>query len=333
MRRYLRDILVPSLALAGAGALAPGAAIHFAGGHHVQFAGELHFAGVGVTALLAAFAAGALTAAGARRDDGRTVLVGTAFVVMAALLAIHGFATPGFLVGQNGVIALTGAATLPVGGAVLALSVLPALRRPRNVPALLRLQAVLVGAVLALGAIGMLIPAVVPAVPAPGGPPALAALAIGLFFYAILLLRALKTYLLTRRGADLTVLVGLAWLIAALPPALTMDLSQLGWWLGRGFELLGIGLVGGPVALDLHRPAQSRPLHGDFRADALVSTEEAFLGARVRSLMVSLAWMPRRKNTPAGLLSSPYRWAISSASRRGDSARSRSAASCTTSAS
>ena len=44
---------------------------------------------------------------------------------MAALLAVHGLVTPGVLVGQNGVIALTGAATLPVGAAVLALSALP----------------------------------------------------------------------------------------------------------------------------------------------------------------------------------------------------------------
>ena len=41
---------------------------------------------------------------------------------MAALLAVHGLVTPGVLVGKNGVIALTGAATLPVGAAVLALS-------------------------------------------------------------------------------------------------------------------------------------------------------------------------------------------------------------------
>jgi hypothetical protein len=32
---------------------------------------------------------------GARRQDGRTVLIGTAFSVMAGLLALHGIATPG----------------------------------------------------------------------------------------------------------------------------------------------------------------------------------------------------------------------------------------------
>jgi HD-GYP domain-containing protein (c-di-GMP phosphodiesterase class II) len=289
MRLFLRDRVVPVSILVGAGALAPGAGLHLLGGHHVELSGDLHFVGVGLTALAAAIAAIALTVVGARRHDGRTVLVGTAFTAMAALLAIHGLATPGILIGYNGVIAFTGAATLPIGGAVLALSVFPALRRPKQMRALLVLQGVLVAGVTALGSIGLLVPSVVPDVPEPGSPVALAGLAAGLFFYAVLILRALKTYLLTRRASDVVVLVGLAWLTAALPCAMLMDYQQLGWWLGHGFELLGIVLVGAPVAADLRRAAQSRPLHGDLRAEALVSSEEAFLGARVRSLMIRLA--------------------------------------------
>jgi HD-GYP domain-containing protein (c-di-GMP phosphodiesterase class II) len=289
MRLFLRDRVVPVSILVGAGALAPGAGLHLLGGHHVALSGNLHFVGVGLTALAAAIAAIALTVVGARRRDGRTVLVGTAFTAMAALLAIHGLATPGILIGYNGIIAFTGAATLPIGGAVLALSVFPSLRRPTQLRALLVLQGVLVAGVTTLGAIGMLMPSVVPDVPEPGSPVALVGLAAGLFFYAVLILRALKTYLLTRRASDIVVLVGLAWLTAALPCAMLMDYHQLGWWLGHGFELLGIVLVGAPVAADLRRAVQSRPLHGDLRAEALVSSEEAFLGARVRSLMIRLA--------------------------------------------
>jgi HD-GYP domain-containing protein (c-di-GMP phosphodiesterase class II) len=289
MRLFLRDRVVPVSILVGAGALAPGAGLHLLGGHHVALSGNLHFVGVGLTALAAAIAAIALTVVGARRRDGRTVLVGTAFTAMAALLAIHGLATPGILIGYNGIIAFTGAATLPIGGAVLALSVFPSLRRPTQLRALLVLQGVLVAGVTTLGAIGMLMPSVVPDVPEPSSPVALVGLAAGLFFYAVLILRALKTYLLTRRASDVVVLVGLAWLTAALPCAMLMDYQQLGWWLGHGFELLGIVLVGAPVAADLRRAVQSRPLHGDLRAEALVSSEEAFLGARVRSLMIRLA--------------------------------------------
>ena len=64
---------------------------------------------------------------------------------------------------------------------------------------------------------------------------------------------------------------------------------DLGWWLGHVFELFGIALVGASVAYDLRRGRRSRPLVGDLRAAEIVASEEAFLGARVRALMVRLA--------------------------------------------
>src|SRR4051812_5349028 len=80
----------------------------------------VHFYGVGVSALVAAAAAATLVTVGARRADTRTVVVAGGFTIMATLLAVHGLVTPGVLVGNNGVIALTGAATLPVGAAGVA---------------------------------------------------------------------------------------------------------------------------------------------------------------------------------------------------------------------
>ena len=71
----------------------------------------------------------------------------------------------------NGVVALTGAASLPVGGALLALSALPSLRRP-------------------------------------GGTPAWILLVVGMSFYALLAHRALRTYGLTQRPRDLVVAIG-----------------------------------------------------------------------------------------------------------------------------
>jgi hypothetical protein len=290
MRPLPRDRVVPDLALLGIGAVLP-AAVMFSFGHHSpgHLGTNVHFIGVGISAVLASVAAFGLTLVGVRRNDGRVVLVGTAFTVMAALLAIHGLATPGVLIGYNGVIALTGAATLPVGGAVLALSALPGLRRPKGIHALLVLQAAALVGVTGLGVVGMAFPSVVPSVPAPSSTPAWAALAAGVFFYAVLILRALKTYFLTQRGVDLGVVVGLAWLTAALPPALLWSYADLGWWLGHGFELAGIAIVGAAVAIDVHRSVQSRPLVGDLRAAELVAQEEAFLGARVHALMERLA--------------------------------------------
>jgi putative nucleotidyltransferase with HDIG domain len=289
MRRSTSDRLAPILVVGGALAAFPTAAGHFFGGDQVAFGGGVHFYGVGVTAFAAAAAAVALTVIGARRRDGRTVLLGTAFSVMAALLSLHGIATPYFLVGDNGVVSFTGGATLPIGGAILALSAIPRFRRPDGVRPLLVLQGALLALIAAMGVTAFSAPSLVPGVPEARSPEALALLAVGLAFYALLAYRSFRTFLLTHRHADLLVVVGIAWLAAALPPAMLMTYMELGWWLGHGFELAGIVMVGLPVALDLRRGAQSRPLAGDLATVELVRSEEAFLGAHVRSLMVSLA--------------------------------------------
>jgi HD-GYP domain-containing protein (c-di-GMP phosphodiesterase class II) len=66
-------------------------------------------------------------------------------------------------------------------------------------------------------------------------------------------------------------------------------MADLGWWIGHIFELSGIVVVGASLVWDLRRGRRSRPLVGDLRASELVASEEAFLGARVRALMVRLA--------------------------------------------
>ena len=217
------------------------------------------------------------------------MLVGTAFTVMASLLLVHGFASPGFIVEMNGVVALTGAATLPVGGVILALSALPSTRSPRAVTPLLWLQAALMVGVVALGVAALWLPELVPSVPEPASLPALALLAVGLAFYGVLAGRALHTVLLTRRRADLGVFVGLVWLAGALIPALTQSYLDLSWWLGHGLEVAGVLLVGLPVAADLFRSSPSRPLAGDLRGAEIVSAEEAFLGSQVGGLVRLLA--------------------------------------------
>ncbi len=259
------------------------------GEHMVMYPSMAHFAGVGLAALLATVAAVALTLVGARRSDGRTVLLGTGFSVMAALLAVHGVTTPGIFVEMNGVVAFSGAATLPIGGAILALAALPQLSRPRSVAALVWLELTLVAAIVALGALGILAPGLLPAVPEPRSPAAYVALAAGLAFFAVVGWRALRTLRLTRRPADLSVVIGIVWLGAAVVPALTLGPWSFGWWLGHGFELAGLVLVGAPVALDLFRDAPSRTLTGDLRASELVAAEEAYLGTQVRALTRLLA--------------------------------------------
>ena len=284
-----RDSLFPLLLAGGAVAILPPALIHFVNPQQVMLSSETHFFSVVLSSLVATVAGVALSYGGWRRGDARAVLVGTAFTVMASLLLVHGFASPGFVVEMNGVVALTGAATLPVGAVILALSALPSSRSPRAVTPLLWLQAALMVGVVALGLAALWLPQLVPSVPEPASLPAIAVLVLGLVFYGLLALRALHTVMLTRRRADLGVFIGLVWLAGALVPALMQSYLDLAWWLGHGLEVAGVLLVGAPVAADLFRASPSRPLAGDLRGAEIVSAEEAFLGSQVGGLVRLLA--------------------------------------------
>jgi hypothetical protein len=285
----VRSRSIPLLAAAAFAAIVPVALLHFLGREKVIVDGWIHFAGVAVGAGLATLCAVVLTVVGARQRDGYAVLVGSAFSVMAALLLLHGLATPGVIVDGYGVSAFTGGATLPIGGAILALGALSALRRPAAVRPLLWLLGAGVVFILALGIAAMVEPGLVPAVPEPRSPAAWIVLAGGLAFYAVLCWRALRTYRLTRRGADLLVAVGIVWLAAALPAALLLSFRDLGWWLGHAFEIVGIAAVGFTVAHDLRRgAARSRPLLGDLGGADLVVEAEDFLGSHIRALLAEL---------------------------------------------
>jgi HD domain-containing protein len=291
VEHLFRGRLVSFAVLVAASACGPLAILHFFAHQEVQVSSWTHFAFIAFGSLAAATAALILTIVGARRRDGRTVLLGTAFSTMTGILAVHGLATPGVLVGPNGVIAFTGAAVLPVGGAVLALSALPALRRPASVRPLLWLQGILLVTVVTLGVVGMVFPASVPAVPEYRSTPAYVLLVVGLGLFAMLAWRAVRTFTLTRRRADLVVVVGLVWLGLALVPQLLLDFDELGWWIGHGMELVGVVMVGVPVALDVHRGAASRPLTGDLCGTELVCRGGGVSGLERARIAVS----PRRQ--------------------------------------
>jgi HD-GYP domain-containing protein (c-di-GMP phosphodiesterase class II) len=284
MRRPF-GLIVPLLATC---AVVPVGLLIAIGDRHVMPPMWVHFYGVGVSALVATAAAVVLTTVGAREGDARTVIVGGGFALMAALLAVHGLVTPGVLVGMNGLISVTGAATLPVGAAVMTLSALPAFTGRYAIPRVLVVEAVLGAAIVVLSLLGALVPSLVPGVPAPRSAAAIVLFAVGLALYGALAARAMNTFLLTRRAADFAVVLGIVLLASGLYGALILTFMDLGWWLGHIFEMLGIVVVGASLVYDLRRGRRSRTLVGDLRAAELVAAEEAFLGARVRALMVSL---------------------------------------------
>jgi hypothetical protein len=139
------------------------------------------------------------------------------------------------------------------------------------------------------GAVVLSDPGLVPALPDSGSLTAHAVFAAGAAPLLLLLWRAGRTYVLTRRGADLAVAIGIVWLVAAQYGLLEFSAMDAAFYAAHGFEIAGIALVGLPAALDLRAGGASRPLVGDLRAAELVTNEEAYLGARVRSLMLRLA--------------------------------------------
>ena len=163
------DRSLPLVAAVAALAVIPGAVMEWAQGRAGRRRRRHALRARRCAALAATVASAILTVAGARRRDGRTVLLGTAFSTMTALLAVHGLATPGVLVGPNGVVAFAGAASLPAGALVLALSALPALRRPRRIAAADRApRSRSPPPSLALGASAVAFPGLVPAAPTTG---------------------------------------------------------------------------------------------------------------------------------------------------------------------
>ncbi|HEX5619191.1 MAG TPA: HD-GYP domain-containing protein [Solirubrobacteraceae bacterium] len=281
--------LEPGYLLAAGAALVPVLMMALYGKQKVGLSAEAHFWPVVAAAGTAAFVAIGLTSAGVRARDGRVILLGTAFSTTTALLAVHGFATPGVVVGMNGVIALAGGISIPVGAALLALTALPGLRQPRRIAPLLIVQGTLIVLVLGLGGLALAFPSIVPMIPKAGSGPAYALLAFGLACLAVLAHRAIRTHALTHRPTDLLVVAGCAWLGVSLFAQLVMGPGSVAFYSGHAFELGGIALIGIPTALDLAHGGASRPLVGDLTATELVAAEEAYLGMRVRSLLIRLA--------------------------------------------
>src|SRR5438045_9475514 len=86
----------------------PAGLLALAGSRMLMLPMAFHFYVGSAGAALACAASLILTVGGARARDARAVLVGTAFSTMTPLPGIHALATPGFLVGPNGVLARAG---------------------------------------------------------------------------------------------------------------------------------------------------------------------------------------------------------------------------------
>ncbi len=279
---------LPVFGVLAATALAPIIAIAASAGRMVMIPAFLHLYVVGLTGFLAGGAALAMSIVAAHRNDGHGVWLGMAFSVMATMLVIHALATPGPIVGKNGLVQVAGVLNLPIGGTLLAASGLPMFRRPRQVTRLLAIQIAVVGILAVAGALALALAHLIPMVPTPSTTAANLIFAISSAALFLLAWRAARTFLLTRRVSDLLVANGVVWLVGAQFALLHYGMMDGAFWMAHVLEVGGIGMVAIPAALDLRFAVASRPLQGKLRAADLVEHEEAFLGGRVRALLVRL---------------------------------------------
>jgi putative nucleotidyltransferase with HDIG domain len=285
----LRSRFGSNLTLIAASAAVPAAVMHFfVSEEQAPITAREHLGIMAVGSTVAALCSLALMLAGFRRRETRAVVAGGAFAAMTLILLIHGLATPGVIIGKNGIVQVAGGLALPVGGAILTVAALPALRGPRHLRLVAAALAVLLLGSAAIGAVAFAMPDRIPSVPGYDSPEAIALLLVGELLFAIVAARTVRTFVLTRRVGDLLVVIGTVWLAFALIPVLMLQQGTWIWWTGHALEFLGVTLVGVPVALDVHRGRPSHPLVGDLPAAELVAEEEAFLGARVRVLMARL---------------------------------------------
>lgn len=254
----------------------------------VMFGPVVHMVVVGAAGALAGAASVVMSIVATRRNDGRAVWLGMAFSVMATVLIIHALATPGVILPNNGLVQVAGALNLPIGGTILAASALPLLRRPRRVWLLLVVQFAVVGVLAAVGAALLAFSGAVAVVPKPSSVIANLIFAAGAIPLTVLAWRAARTCLLTRRPLDVVAAQGVVCLIGAQYGLLNFGMMDCAWWAAHLLEVGGIGMVGIPAALDLRHAVASRPLVGDLRAGELVEHEEAFLGGRVRAILIRL---------------------------------------------
>jgi putative nucleotidyltransferase with HDIG domain len=250
---------------------------------------QFHFLVVSSAAIGCAVVATALGVRAARRGDSRAGGVAVAFTVLFGMLAIHGLSTPGFIEARPSTgIVVAGAGAVPVGGLVLAAAVLLPARLRRAARAILIAEAAALAIVVAAGAIALALPSAVPSLPVVDGTPRGAAIVTGTALYLVVALRPVHTFALTRRLADLAVVLGMITLAGSIGIYLSSPVWSFGFWCGHALQVTGFALVCGALARDLRRRAPSQPLVRDLELHQLATSDEELLGRDLHALLAAL---------------------------------------------
>ena len=271
--------------------LAPVVPLLAAHDHDAFAVPDVHFYAVSATALVCSALAVVLGVAGARRHDRRAASIGAGFTVIAALLAVHGLTTPGYLISSQytAAVGVAGALAVPLGGAVILATLVARPRDHAQIRDLVLLQVGVLAATLAFGAVALLVPGLIPSVPFALRPLVWWIVGVNALIYGVLALRALRTFQLTRRLGDLAVVAGLAWLAIAVATYLLSPVWSVGFWSGHVLELGAFLVIAAALGSDLVRATPSQSLRSGIDVRSVVTREEALLGAWVARLLERLA--------------------------------------------
>jgi putative nucleotidyltransferase with HDIG domain len=256
----------------------------------VFFVPVVHFLAVVVAAMAAAMVSIWITRAAVARSDLRAGLTGVGFTLMAGLLVIHGLSTPGVILARDElypVVGVTGALAVPLGGALMLLSV----RARSAVHArglIVTAQAVTLGLLGVLGAVSLVSPDVVRGLPTQVQPWMYVLLIPTVSLYGWMAWMAACTFRLTRRAPDLLAAVGMVWLGSSTPIYLTSPVWSVGFWIAHAVELLGFLAVAHAVVRDLSQVVPSFQLSRRVGSAELIESEHQLLGSHVRAMTASL---------------------------------------------
>jgi len=270
--------------------LAPVVPLVVAHNHDAFNVPTVHFYAVSSTALVCAAVAVVLGTVGIRRHDRRAASIGAGFTVIAALLAVHGLTTPGFLIESEytAAVGVAGALAVPLGGAVILASLASKPRERGYVRDLVYLQIGVLAATLAFGGVALLDPDLIPSIPVALRPLVWWIVGVNALIYGALALRALRTFQLTRRLGDLATVAGLVWLSIAVATYLLSPVWSVGFWSGHFLELGAFLVIATALGSDLVRATPSQSL-SEIDVRSVVTQEEALLGAWVERLLARLA--------------------------------------------
>jgi putative nucleotidyltransferase with HDIG domain len=138
------------------------------------------------------------------------------------------------------------------------------------------------------GLVALVVPSAVPDLPVVNGTPRAAAIVAGTALYLAVALRAVQTFAVTRRVADLAVVLGLVTLAGSIGVYLSSPVWSFGFWCGHVLQVTGFALVSGALARDLRRRAPSQPLYRDLALEQVATSDEELLGSDLHALLAAL---------------------------------------------